>query len=136
MQIRHIEYFLALCDQLSFTRAAKACGVSQPSLTNGIQSLELDLGAELISRKPVVQLTEAGVAIRPHLERALMEIQQARIAAGQRASTTLPNGSHRVNGKRLLGKSSNGAHPQSPSDSGNVPTATSTELPPELPPHR
>ena len=109
MQIRHIEYFLALCDQLSFTRAAKACGVSQPSLTTGIQSLELDLGAELISRRPVVRLTEAGVAVRPHLERALMEIQQARITAGERASTTLPNGSHRVNGKRLLGKSGNGA---------------------------
>ena len=85
MQIRHIEYFLALCDQLSFTRAAKARGVSQPSLTNGIQSLELELGVALVSRKPVVQLTEAGVAVRPHLERALMEIQQAQIAAGQRA---------------------------------------------------
>src|SRR5215467_12635247 len=40
MQMQHIRYFLALCEERSFTRAAKRCGVSQPSLTNAIMVLE------------------------------------------------------------------------------------------------
>src|SRR5262245_20974853 len=36
MQMHQIRYFLALCEERSFTRAAKRCGVSQPSLTNAI----------------------------------------------------------------------------------------------------
>ena len=44
MQMQHVSYFLALCEERSFTRAAKRCGVSQPSLTNAIMALEQELG--------------------------------------------------------------------------------------------
>ena len=33
MQMHQVSYFLALCEELNFTRAARRCGVSQPSLT-------------------------------------------------------------------------------------------------------
>jgi DNA-binding MarR family transcriptional regulator len=44
LQVSQIKYFLALCDNRSFSRAAKACGVSQPSLSNAIKRLENTLG--------------------------------------------------------------------------------------------
>jgi LysR family hydrogen peroxide-inducible transcriptional activator len=40
MQMHKIRYFLALCEQRSFTRAAGRSGISQPSLTNAIGALE------------------------------------------------------------------------------------------------
>src|SRR5262245_31012171 len=39
MQMHQIRYFLALCEERNFTRAARRCGVSQPSLTNAIIGL-------------------------------------------------------------------------------------------------
>ena len=51
-----IRYFLALSEELNFTRAAKQCGVSQPSLTNGIIELERHFGGALFRRKPGVAL--------------------------------------------------------------------------------
>src|SRR5262249_6601752 len=60
MQMQQIRYFLALCEERSFTRAAKRCGVSQPSLTNAIIRLEQELGGALFQRKPLVSLTVLG----------------------------------------------------------------------------
>jgi DNA-binding transcriptional LysR family regulator len=51
MKLHHIRYFLALSESLSFTQAAKSCHVSQPALTKAIQSLEEEVGAELIRRE-------------------------------------------------------------------------------------
>jgi DNA-binding transcriptional LysR family regulator len=47
MQIHQICYFLALCEERSFTHAARRSGVSQPSLTNAIGALERELGGAL-----------------------------------------------------------------------------------------
>jgi hypothetical protein len=70
MQISQIRYFLALCDERNFTRAAKRCGVSQPSLTNAIKRLEQTLGGPLFHRdRGNIKVTELGRAVRPHLER-------------------------------------------------------------------
>ena len=44
MQMQQIRYFLALCEERNFTRAARRCGVSQPSLTNAMIALERELG--------------------------------------------------------------------------------------------
>ncbi len=52
MQMQQIHYFLVLCQELSFTRAARRCGVAQPSLTTAIGALERDLGGALFHRKP------------------------------------------------------------------------------------
>jgi LysR family hydrogen peroxide-inducible transcriptional activator len=81
MQMQHIRYFLALCEERSFTRAAKRCGVSQPSLTNAIMVLEQELGGALFRRKPLVALTVLGHAIHPYLDRIAENAAHAREAA-------------------------------------------------------
>ena len=66
MQMQQVHYFLALCEDLNFTRAARRCRVSQPSLTNGISALERDLGGALFDRKPSIALTGLGRMVRPY----------------------------------------------------------------------
>jgi len=81
MQMQQIRYFLALCEEHSFTRAAKRCGVSQPSLTNAIIRLEQKLGGALFQRKPLVSLTVLGDAVHPYFDRIAQNVDQAREAA-------------------------------------------------------
>jgi DNA-binding transcriptional LysR family regulator len=69
MKMHQIRYFLAVCEARSFRRAAKNCGVSQPSLTNGIKALENELGGDLFTRRPRISLTPLGSAVRPRLVR-------------------------------------------------------------------
>src|SRR5438876_348993 len=69
MQMHQIRYFLALCAERNFTRAARRSGVSQPSLTNAISALERELGGALFQRKPAVALTTLGHAVQPYLHR-------------------------------------------------------------------
>ena len=61
MQMHQIRYFLALCEERNFTRAARRSGVSQPSLTNGIIALERELGGALFQRKPAIASLAAAV---------------------------------------------------------------------------
>jgi DNA-binding transcriptional LysR family regulator len=84
MEIKQIIYFLALCEDLHFTRAARRCGVAQPSLTNAIRALEEEFGAPLFHRKPKPHLSELGMAVKPHLERAFADIESA-LARSRRA---------------------------------------------------
>ena len=65
MQMQQIRYFLALCEELNFTAAARRCGVSQPSLTTAIGALERELGGALFERKPSIALTALECAVRP-----------------------------------------------------------------------
>ncbi|HET7805417.1 MAG TPA: LysR family transcriptional regulator [Pseudolabrys sp.] len=70
MKIRQVTYFLALCEEQSFTRAARRCGVAQPSLTRAIQLLEQEIGGRLFKRgKSSVRLTELGAQVHPHFVR-------------------------------------------------------------------
>ena len=81
MHIQQIRHFLALCEELNFTRAARRCGVSQPSLTGSIRRLEAELGGQLFTRKPKVSVTPLGRAIAPYLERVARDIEVALRAA-------------------------------------------------------
>lgn len=76
MEMHQIRYFLALCEELSFTRAAKRCGVSQPSLTNGIRALEEELGGDLFTRRPHIAVTRLGSAVRPRLMRVAWDAEK------------------------------------------------------------
>src|SRR5664280_825337 len=68
MQMNQIRYFLALCEERNFTRAAKRCGVSQPTLTVAIKRLEQTLGGPLFHRsRPNTRLTDLGIVARPDL---------------------------------------------------------------------
>jgi LysR family hydrogen peroxide-inducible transcriptional activator len=76
-----IRYFLALCEERSFTRAARRCGISQPSLTNAINRLEQELGGALFQRKPAIVLTVLGHALHPYLQRIVENADHARNTA-------------------------------------------------------
>jgi hypothetical protein len=70
MTFEQIGYFLALAAEGTFIRAARRCGVSQPSLTNAIKSLEISLGAQLFERTPTgSELTNFGRQMYPLLAR-------------------------------------------------------------------
>jgi LysR family transcriptional regulator, hydrogen peroxide-inducible genes activator len=77
MKLSQIKYFLVMCEELNFTRAARRCGISQPSLTDAIKSLERELGDDLFQRRPI-SLTELGRAIRPHLRRVIANVERAK----------------------------------------------------------
>ncbi|MGB6862532.1 MAG: LysR family transcriptional regulator, partial [Pseudolabrys sp.] len=69
METNQVRYFLALCEENNFTRAAKRCGVSQPSVSNAIRRLEEEFGGDLFHRtKNGAKLSPLGLAIRPYLD--------------------------------------------------------------------
>jgi LysR family hydrogen peroxide-inducible transcriptional activator len=91
MEMHQIRYFLALSNELNFTRAAKRCGVSQPSLTNAINALERQLGGALFRRRPQVALTALGSAIEPYLRQIAQTAEDARRTAQTLAGVPRPS---------------------------------------------
>ncbi|MDC0773878.1 LysR family transcriptional regulator [Streptomyces sp. HD] len=72
VHVRDLRYFVAVAEELHFTRAAERLYVSQPALSKQVRALERQLGVELFRRAPQgVTLTEAGVALLPHARRVL-----------------------------------------------------------------
>ena len=72
MELRHLRYFAAVGDALSFTKAAEALHLAQPSLTRQIQDLEAEIGVRLLNRsKRHVSLTEEGQSFLADAKRVL-----------------------------------------------------------------
>lgn len=70
MELRQIRYFLSICEHGGFSRAAEACGVTQPALTKAIKALEEDVGGAMFHREGRrLVLSELGQMVRPHLQR-------------------------------------------------------------------
>jgi DNA-binding transcriptional LysR family regulator len=79
METNQVRYFLALCEEKSFTRAAKRCGVSQPSISNAIRRLEEEFGGSLFHRtRSGTKLSPLGVAILPYLDQINLCAERAR----------------------------------------------------------
>ena len=81
MKMHQIRYFLALLEERSFTRAARTCSVSQPSLTNGVKALEDELGGDLFTRRPRIALTPLGSTVRPRLLRIIHDADKVLLAS-------------------------------------------------------
>ncbi|MGK5731739.1 LysR family transcriptional regulator [Streptomyces sp. URMC 124] len=70
--LRRLEYFVAVADELHLGRAARRCGVSQPTLSHQMKVLEKELGAELLSRgSRRIALTASGKALQEEAPRLL-----------------------------------------------------------------
>ncbi|TVR20398.1 MAG: DNA-binding transcriptional regulator OxyR [Ilumatobacter sp.] len=79
MNLRDLEYLVAVAEHRHFGRAAEACHVSQPTLSTQIRKLERDLGVELFERNPRhVLLTAVGEGIVAHARAALREADTIR----------------------------------------------------------
>ena len=50
MELRHLRYFVAVAENLNFTKAAEKLHLTQPSLTRQIHNLEVEIGVRLLNR--------------------------------------------------------------------------------------
>ena len=79
MELHQIRYFLSLCDELNFTRAAERCQVAQSSLTRAIKALEQELGGALFHRERAnTHLSKLGQKVKPFLAQAYGHVEGAR----------------------------------------------------------
>ena len=78
MTLQQLRYFLAAAEHGSFSAAAEALLMAQPSLSDQIRRLEAELGVPLFARAGrKLALTEAGRILEPHAERTLAAAQEA-----------------------------------------------------------
>jgi DNA-binding transcriptional LysR family regulator len=81
MDLGQLEAFVQVAEHRSFSRAAEALGLTQPSVTARIQALERDLGESLFDRNGRgVTLTEVGASFLPHVQRVLQALRDGRDA--------------------------------------------------------
>lgn len=84
MNLRDLEYLVAVADHRHFGRAAEASHVSQPTLSTQLKKLERELGVELIERNPRrILLTDAGARIVEQARQVLRETEAIRDIARQ-----------------------------------------------------
>ncbi|MEG4227426.1 LysR family transcriptional regulator [Microcoleus sp. N9_B2] len=86
MELRHLRYFIAVAEELNFTRAAEKLHIAQPPLSQQIQHLEAELGFQLFRRtKRTVVLTEAGQLFFEESQKILQQVDRA-IQLGRQTS--------------------------------------------------
>ena len=86
MEMRHLRYFVAVAEELNFTRAAKRLGINQPPLSSQIRQLENEMGTPLFVRHARgVELTNAGNLMLEDARAILKQVEQAKIGVRRRA---------------------------------------------------
>jgi DNA-binding transcriptional LysR family regulator len=95
LELRHLRYFVAVAEELNFSRAAERLHMAQPPLSVAIRQLEQELGTDLLLRSTrEVRLTGAGHAFLDGARRTLTELERAKSDASRTAAGEL--GSLRV----------------------------------------
>lgn len=91
MELRHLRYFAAVANHLSFTRAARELRIAQPALSRQVRQLEDEVGVRLLERtQRSVALTQAGRAFLEQAHKLLRQSDEAvRIA---KSSAATPSG--------------------------------------------
>ncbi|MGP4004808.1 LysR family transcriptional regulator [Streptomyces sp. 8N706] len=84
MELRQLEYFVAVVEEASFTKAAAKLHIAQPGVSAQIRRLERELGQDLLDRSGrTVRLTGAGAAVLPYARAALAAAAGARLAVDE-----------------------------------------------------
>lgn len=84
MELRQLEYFVAVTEEAGFTKAAVRLHVAQPGVSAQIRQLERELGQPLFDRSGrAVRLTEVGEAVLPYARAALAAVKGARLAVDE-----------------------------------------------------
>jgi DNA-binding transcriptional LysR family regulator len=84
MEIRQLEYLVAVVEEASFTRAAERVNVAQPGVSAQIRQLERELGEPLLDRSGrTVRPTAAGAAVLPYARAALAAVAGVRLAVDE-----------------------------------------------------
>jgi LysR family cyn operon transcriptional activator len=104
VELRHLHYFLKIAETGSFTQAAAALRVTQPTLSHQIRQLEQEIGSPLFDRMGrSIRITQAGRVLRDHAERALRELESG--LASVTALDEMAHGSLRIGVFRSFGNS-------------------------------
>jgi len=100
MELRHLRYFVAVCEALNFTKAAAQLRIAQPALSRQVQDLEDEIGVDLLKRSPRgVTITAEGklfleeareVLRRPRMNPAMSPIDTWRFEKFQKHLASLP----------------------------------------------
>lgn len=78
MELRHLRYFIAVAEEMNFSRAAKKLNMAQPPLSQQIQALEKELDAQLFDRrKRPIELTLAGQFFLQEADKILLQLEQS-----------------------------------------------------------
>ena len=89
MELRQLEYFIAVAEEANFTRAAQRVHVAQPGVSAQIRRLEREFGHDLLDRSGrTVRLTDVGAAVLPYARAALAAVADARLVVDELAGLT------------------------------------------------
>jgi DNA-binding transcriptional LysR family regulator len=81
LEIRQLQYFLAVVHEMHFTKAAERLHVAQPALSKSVQQMESTLGAQLFIRHPnkEISLTPLGKIFYIEAKRTIEQVERSRI---------------------------------------------------------